>query len=915
MTAANELCRICGGLCITKKVSKKQRKPKSCVSDKTDILLIFGVDISDDVAQQHSTSMCFKCVSTMRNARKRKSATTLKSARHRVIQTQQIWCGYDSSKSLQDCSLCRHRNLLSQGCILEDTKPVDESPSTSQAQNTPMSTNNEPDEESLTHEDATSIFTTALTVNASSFADSTVTSACASNAAQPSLSFTSLSCEPMPNMNTPQSVRNIDQDTTTEIHLNTSQQLPLATSTPVRPSIPSMKDASTSPAFMQTHQDSTTSPLFRAALVVDETDTLSHTLNKPLDAPLDMREEKASTRFLKRKLFSSKAAGNIVKFKTGGQPIALQKIVLPRKDSSDVISPIKKRRANLINNTRSTVAGPSTSAADVQFSTDLKLVPSERRRKIAEKAGIRSKIKLTARETLALKEKGGLSGRQCRRYGKALKEVGVTLANEHSVRDMAKNIASDFMKVDLKEFVDGEGNEKEVPFGRVSDLKTFVDSRLDDYEKNGFLTWHGTIPENEIWVKIGGDHGKNSFKLTLQIANTQKPNSHQNTIVIAMAAVKDSHENIVRFLAGGLGEDLASLSQHTWKDKTFRVFINGDYEYLCKMFGLSGPQGTHFCLWCLVSKSQKDNTETYQKRNLAMLHNDYNAFMTHHNGDKKGAAQHNNSIHEPLLTAELDHVAPPYLHMLLGIVLKHHKLLEVEADKLDTAISSTPVNRLTKHGLRLRKYGKNIRKAEKLREARRRAMTAATLSDNIEEKRKFSEEARCLQLKLKYLAFLKLTPRSGPVSSKLDDILTHHRITPQAYHSRSFVGNHCNKYLKPKVYTHLTQTIREQTQHYTNDPFTVDKAHTIALKFDNMNDAFRQVHEAAAHSEPIPETSTPAIQASIEAYMTLYRCYFPKKTIPKQHILEQHTVPFIEHHGFGLGFLGEQGTETSLLRS
>ena len=38
---------------------------------------------------------------------------------------------------------------------------------------------------------------------------------------------------------------------------------------------------------------------------------------------------------------------------------------------------------------------------------------------------------------------------------------------------------------------------------------------------------------------------------------------------------------------------------------------------------------------------------------------------------------------------------------------------------------------------------------------------------------------------------------------------------------------------------------------------------------------------------------------------------FPHKVIPKQHLLEQHCMPYIKIHKFRLGLLGEQGTENS----
>ena len=68
----------------------------------------------------------------------------------------------------------------------------------------------------------------------------------------------------------------------------------------------------------------------------------------------------------------------------------------------------------------------------------------------------------------------------------------------------------------------------------------------------------GLFLKNEIWVKIGVDHGKNSLKFTLQIANISNPNAGNNTAVIAVAAVRDSHDNMVRFLEGGLGDDLCT---------------------------------------------------------------------------------------------------------------------------------------------------------------------------------------------------------------------------------------------------------------------------------------------------------------------------------------------------------------------
>ena len=44
------------------------------------------------------------------------------------------------------------------------------------------------------------------------------------------------------------------------------------------------------------------------------------------------------------------------------------------------------------------------------------------------------------------------------------------------------------------------------------------------------------------------------------------------------------------------------------------------------------------------------------------------------------------NIHAPLLNIQLDKSSPPNLHILLGIILKHHRLLELAADEIDKKI-------------------------------------------------------------------------------------------------------------------------------------------------------------------------------------------------------------------------------------
>ena len=236
-------------------------------------------------------------------------------------------------------------------------------------------------------------------------------------------------------------------------------------------------------------------------------------------------------------------------------------------------------------------------------------------------------------------------------------------------------------------FVREEMSEYDVPYGSLADLLRFLDGLLDSYDEQNLRKWRkGSIREDEIWIKIGGDLGKYSLIFTFQIANTAKPNARHNTVVIAIATVRDTHDNIVRLLEGGLGNDLSPLQSHCWRDKTIKVFLNGDYEFMCKMYGLSDPQDTYLCLWSLMPRRDMHQpSDQCQCRSMETLLADDSPFHRE-TSDKREAAKFHNSLYAPLLELDLESADPPYLHILQGVVSKHHKLLEDSARRLDMEI-------------------------------------------------------------------------------------------------------------------------------------------------------------------------------------------------------------------------------------
>lgn len=52
------------------------------------------------------------------------------------------------------------------------------------------------------------------------------------------------------------------------------------------------------------------------------------------------------------------------------------------------------------------------------------------------------------------------------------------------------------------------------------------------------------IPSDELWLKLGGDKGHGSFKLSLQLCNVEHPNSQKNSCLLSMCMAGDSTTNL-----------------------------------------------------------------------------------------------------------------------------------------------------------------------------------------------------------------------------------------------------------------------------------------------------------------------------------------------------------------------------------
>ncbi|GFO11824.1 amine oxidase [Plakobranchus ocellatus] len=197
------------------------------------------------------------------------------------------------------------------------------------------------------------------------------------------------------------------------------------------------------------------------------------------------------------------------------------------------------------------MSGVHRSDLEMQHASDFKRQSKRVRRNILEKSGTKERVAIDAKFALAMKEAMGLTWHQDRERRRLWKKVGVCIPGEHKEREIFTKEIGDTVKLETIKVTPVPGtSSKEEPVALVPDLNKFVMDLLQKYDGEGKLTWHdGGIPENQIWVKIGGDHGRGSLKISCQVANIKKPNSKDNTHIVALVTLKDTYQVLKEVLS------------------------------------------------------------------------------------------------------------------------------------------------------------------------------------------------------------------------------------------------------------------------------------------------------------------------------------------------------------------------------
>ncbi|XP_066263806.1 uncharacterized protein [Branchiostoma lanceolatum] len=602
---------------------------------------------------------------------------------------------------------------------------------------------------------------------------------------------------------------------------------------------------------------------------------------------------------------------------------------------------------------------------------ELRLHPREELQRMLHELHL-DQVRIPTGHLLAAKVDIGMNWSQCRDLRRWLKKYNVGVESEARSRKVAADLLSEIeVKAENLPFsVKGAGKEhgtvELLPCAYVTSLQDAIHDNLERCKTSNSLTWHGgKIPRDEIWIKVGGDHGGGSFKFTFQVLNKESPNSKKKTTVICVFNAKDNRENL-QLAISRYAQEIKVLQDSKWRckdgeDFKIRIFAAGDYALLCLWYGLSGACACYPCLWCDITKEEMadpdDRRIRMPQRTLETLQTYHNLFVAEGQGKIKLAKKYHNVISPVMFAVPVDQVVVPGLHVSLGIYVKLFKLLENELHDMDLKLQSyldsvLDEGDVTKEALLTDPHmGKFKAWVDAIDQARELDEKADALEDKIEEQEDqlawlaFEEETddedddednqlqaifndasemiegmvqkmesfRTKAVKLREKSSVKMG--QGPLTSELDDVLKEFRVERQAYHSKSFIGNHVNTMLKDEAICKLTgrveTTIGAIIQKYEDMPVClVPQSTRTARKYRELFLLFAKCHRAYSQAGPMDQPAINELAQSIKDFMAAYRRNVPNGTIPmKFHMMEDHIVPCIRKWGFGLGFMAEQGIE------
>ncbi|XP_065640359.1 uncharacterized protein LOC124815901 isoform X2 [Hydra vulgaris] len=427
--------------------------------------------------------------------------------------------------------------------------------------------------------------------------------------------------------------------------------------------------------------------------------------------------------------------------------------------------------------------------------------------------------------------------------------------------------------------------------------------------------------------------------MSYQIVNQDQPNSKSNSIVFSTFEANDYRTNLIVGISR-YTLPVDEIQNMKWQNRSVRVFMFGDYNFLCSVYGITEASGRHCCLFCDITKKNIQLAticrEHVSQRSLNSLNNDFHRFQSN-GGNLKNAKFFNNVINETLFNIPLDQVAVPALHISLGTYLKFFKIFEDECHLIDIKIAielALKDNMIGK--VDFDKYvnmhiQSNLVKSVIEDCDNKIALLQDTISVKVLCEPDKTEEIRNLftpriiyydlikNNKIKELISLNeanvLDKTSGPCIQQLDEVLKANKVERQPYHGKCFVGNHGNHVHTMLKLQPLLDLCNFVPKLISTLGFSCTDVHLLSInvsqKFKQLFLYYSKFHNSMNSSQSFQDNNIWELEFAIRTLMEYYRLTWPSASITaKMHLLETHVIQFIEKWRLGIGVYEEQGGES-----
>nr|XP_047133997.1 uncharacterized protein LOC124812047 isoform X3 [Hydra vulgaris] len=640
--------------------------------------------------------------------------------------------------------------------------------------------------------------------------------------------------------------------------------------------------------------------------------------------------EDAALHVIKQKQINSES--NFFSFPSGGpRPLQFTSNSMAYKDSSDVSKRTIRKRHLAVINSLNVVPGLASTSQLQQTSAILNSFGEKDQIKILKMSNIPSSV-ISAEEMVSMKAHMGITYSNMKIIARWLKTNNIKCASNKKQRKVAKSwsgedwvICNAPFNFPLKDSIDSF-EIKNAPWGYIKDFPSHIINKLNLLKK-WLKTNNIKCASNKKQRKVAKSWSGEDWVICNAPFNFPLKDS------IDSFEIKNAPWGYIKDFPSHIINKLNLLKN----EKKIRVFIFGDYEFLCSAYGITGANGRHACLFCHITREEMKMNPSQQKhscskRTLETLHADFQNFIQKGRIPKL-AKTCNNVIDLPLFNIPLTQVSIPSLHISLGIYLKFFNMLEDGCHLLDVKIAAKMC--MTNQTVNNRNFDEYIALQLKIYEGEKvineycekitlihEAMAIHVLRSpenkeiicEIFQPRvaHYMEKKNAKLIELEELRSKTFEKSHGPLVKKLDEVLCGLHVQRQAYHGKCFIGNHVHKMLKLNSILDLCNSIPKIVSDLGYIGTDVhNEAKVLSKKFVALFSKYSTCYNFMNSSEIINKNPISELERAIDKLMSYFRKTWPNESItPKMHLLESHCVDFIRNWNSGLDIYGEQGLES-----